>query len=441
MELSPKISAQVGLFVMTAAFMLMGGWGWLKGFSLTHQPQRFIAQFHDVAGLNNNAPVNINGVRIGQVEKIDLKGRGQVLVHLKIVSEDITIPKGSAITIQTQGLVGAKYIEITLPETKQGESPPAIEPGAIVMGQDPVRLELIANKIATKLNVFVNDVGGNDVGISLAEALRHSGETVHNINEAAKKLNSNMDTLKIASENFSTTSTKVGQVADSYKNVSFGANAFFTRGTRTADSISVLSSNLNTTSKRLNKILDNPNFSGDLKETALLARQTADSIGVTMQNLNSTLKDQGLRTDVLTMLGRVNDSTERIAKSIESVKSISEDKELRTDVKIAVNNLKEAMTKLDGLVSEPGFKDDIRSTMTKVRTAADQVDVAAENFNTAISGPRPLWKLMFGKGIKVRAANPKDVKKLDKLEKKEDKILKEKADVGVVEIEVPKTPQ
>lgn len=429
MELSPKISAQVGLFVMTAAFMLMGGWGWLKGFSITHPPQRFIAQFHDVAGLNNNAPVNINGVRIGQVEQIDLKGKGQVLVHLKISSEDIVIPKGSAITIQTQGLVGAKYIEITLPETKQGESPTAIEPGAIVMGQDPVRLELIANKIATKLNVFVNDVGGDDVGISLAEALRHSGETVHNINEAAKKLNNNMDTLKIASENFNVTSTKVGQVADSYKNVSYGANTFFNRSTRTSDSINVLATNLTTTSKRLNKILDNPAFSADLKETAQLARQTADSVGATMHELSTTLTDQSLRSDVLTMLTKVNDSTERIAKSIESVKTISADKELRSDVKVAISNLKDAMGKLDGLISEPGFKDDVKATMSKVRTAADEVDLAAANFNTVIGGPRPLWKMMFGGGIKPKTA--KDAKKLQNLEKKEEKIQKEKAEVGV----------
>jgi len=31
MELSPKISAQVGLFVMTAACMLLFGWIWIKG--------------------------------------------------------------------------------------------------------------------------------------------------------------------------------------------------------------------------------------------------------------------------------------------------------------------------------------------------------------------------------------------------------------------------
>lgn len=429
MELSPKISAQVGLFVMTAACMLLFGWSWLKGLSIMHPPQRFIAQFHDVAGLNNNAPVNINGVRIGQVEQIDLKGKGQVLVHLKISSEDITIPKGSAITIQTQGLVGAKYIEITLPETKQGESPTAIEPGAIVMGQDPVRLELIANKIATKLNHLVTDVGGDDVGISLAEALRHSGETVHNINEAAKKLNSNMDTLKTASENFSTTSTKVGQVADSYRNVSAGANTFFTKSSRTAESINVLAGNLTTTSKRLNKVLENPGFSGELKETAQLARQTADSIGTTMHELSGTLKDQGLRTDVLNMLTKVNDSTERIAKSIDSVKTISEDKELRSDVKVAITNLKEAMTKLDGLVSEPGFKDDIRSTITKVRSAADEVDVAAAHFNEVIEGPRPLWKMMFGPGLKKQSA--KDAAKGEKTNKKGLKIQKEKAEVGV----------
>ncbi|MBP9094172.1 hypothetical protein KBI23_24355, partial [bacterium] len=232
-----------------------------------------------------------------------------------------------------------------------------------------------------------------------------------------------------ASENFSTTSTKVGQVADSYRNVSTGANTFFTKSSRTAESINVLAGNLTTTSKRLNKVLENPGFSGDLKETAQLARQTADSIGTTMHELSGTLKDQGLRTDVLTMLTKVNDSTERIAKSIDSVKTISEDKELRSDVKVAITNLKEAMTKLDGLVSEPGFKDDIRSTMTKVRSAADEVDVAAAHFNEVIEGPRPLWKMMFGPGLKKQSA--KDAAKAEKTNKKGQKIQKEKAEVGV----------
>ena len=400
MDSNPNLYAKVGLFVMSAAFMLMFGWSWLKGFSILHPPQRFVVTFHDVAGLNNNAPVNINGVRVGQVEGIklgkDKDNSDLVEVHLKISTEETTIPVGSTVTIQTQGLVGAKYIEISLPELKPGDAKPVdIAATDRVVGQDPVRTELIANKIATKLNKLFNTVGPEDVGPSLAEALKHSGETMNNVNEAAKKLNKNMDKLEKATESFTTTSEKIGQVADSAKSAASGAGTFFKNGSNTMTTVNELAANLKTTSKRINKVLENPGFSSELKETAQLARQTADSIGVTMHELNGTLKDQALRADVIAMLSKINDSTERVARSVETVKTISNDKELRSDVKGAVSDLRDAMARLDGVVSAPGFQDDLKSTMSKVKSAAIQVDEAAERFNRVMSKPQPLLRMLF----------------------------------------------
>ena len=67
------------------------------------------------------------------------------------------------------------------------------------------------NKIATKLNGIVNAAGSEEVGPSLADALKHSGEAVNNINEAAKKLNKNMDRFEKASDTFTNTANKIGQ--------------------------------------------------------------------------------------------------------------------------------------------------------------------------------------------------------------------------------------
>lgn len=72
-----NVEAQVGLFATVALIMFIYGWSWLKGLSVLHPPQRFTVQFHDVAGLNSNAPVNVNGVRVGTVEKLSLKKRGR----------------------------------------------------------------------------------------------------------------------------------------------------------------------------------------------------------------------------------------------------------------------------------------------------------------------------------------------------------------------------
>ena len=222
MNSKPNLEIRVGLFFVIAMFMLTIGWSWLKGISIAHPPQRFSVVFSDIAGLNNNAPVNINGVRVGTVEKIELlqpdlagksppsdlpkddlsrqsattqeeNSRAMVNCQLKINTEAVTIPVGSTITIQTQGLVGAKYIEITLPEYIPGKEVRAISAGETVRGQDPIRTELVLNRIATKLNDIVTSVGSEEVGVSLADALKHSGEAVSAFNQAAKKLDKNMD--------------------------------------------------------------------------------------------------------------------------------------------------------------------------------------------------------------------------------------------------------
>ena len=400
--------------------MLTSGWSWLKSASLFHPPQRFVVTFKDVAGLNNNAPVNINGVRVGSVENIDLMGKGQVAVHLKISSEEITIPHGSAITIQTLGLVGAKYIEITLPDTSTKNDD--IKPGETVVGQDPVRLELIANKIATKLSGFVNSLGSEDVGPSLADALKHSGEAVNNINSAAKKLNNNMDKMSVATESFTTTSNKIGAFADDIRGTGANAKQFFTN----ASSLAV---DLKRTSGSLNRMLGNPNLSGDLRGTAELAKQTVDNLRGTVHELNDTLKDPQIRADVNAMLARLNTSTEHVRQSIERADKLAKDQKLRTDIVDATSNLRDSLNKLNNIVQDAGFKVDLKATMGKVKSAATSVDIAANRLNQAIDKPPFFLKLLIGKPkksgepqeIKVEAKNADGTKADVKIKKSDSK--------------------
>ncbi len=406
----PNYELRVGMFALGAVFLVVNGWSWLHGDAfaqLWHPPQRFIVQFHDVAGLNNNAPVNINGVRVGTVEKIELtktqlaerklkdmdKEPGMVYVHLRIATESTTIPVGAAITIQTQGLVGAKYIEITLPEPKAGEAqPPDIKPDAVIVGQDPVRIELVMNKIATKLNNIVNSAGSEDAGASLAEALKHSGEAVTNINEAAKKLNKNMDRFEKAAGAITTTATKIGQVADSAKSVTSNASSFFSHGNKTMDQISVLATDFQGTSKKLNKILDNPAMSSDLKETARLAKATADSISATVNTLNGTIKDPSVRGDLITILTKVQNSMDKAQVSLSTVDKISGDKDFRA----VISKFSDSLSKFDEILGSTDLTGDTKSTFAKLRTTADDVDIAAKQIQNVLNKPSGMGKWFIG---------------------------------------------
>ncbi len=397
---------RVGLFALFALILLVWGWTWLKSFNIFHIPQQFTVQFHDVAGLNNNATVNINGVRVGTVEKVELISKGEVHVHIRVTADKVVVTKGSTVTIQTLGLVGAKYVEISLPEQRASEQPPVpLTATDMVVGQDPVRVELVVNDIATRLAKVVRSVKSEKAGTSLAEALEHSGEAVKNINEASEKLNKNMDKFAKVAESVQSTSEKIGSVAQKAEGVETSAKSFLTSGSSAMTNVASLAQDWRGTSRKLNKILDNPNLSGELKETAELARQTADKVSKVLHELNTTVKDETLRKDVLAILNRVDQSTDNIAKSLNVVKDLSGDAGLRTDLKQIVGDAKDAMVKLDSVVGEPGMKNDLKTTINKVRSAAENVDYASRQLSNVLNKRAPLFHLMFGRPGQIEKEN------------------------------------
>lgn len=402
----PNLEVRVGLFFLFAMILVIYGWSWLKSVSILHPPQKITVQFHDIAGLANNAPVNINGVRVGTVEQIDLKGKGQVLCHLKIKTEEVIVPEGSTFTIQTLGLVGAKYVEISLPEEIPGEEPPpAIDPNTVVAGQDPVRVELVINKIATNLNNMIGKVSTDETQNSFVDALKHSGETIKHINEASIKLNKNMDRMTDVTDSITATSNKFGLVADDARSVTRNANSFFQRGTSTLASVGDLTKDLKRTTTRVNTIIEDPHSVGDVKEISANLRNTADTIRATIKEFNSTIKDPDSNTRIGQILDKFNSSTANINEAMKGLSKISSDQELRSDIKEAVSNAKDAMTKLDNIFADKEFKTDVRQTLNKVEVAADDVHIAASQLHQVMGKRAPLIQLMFGK------LKPVDMKK------------------------------
>lgn len=387
----PDYQGQVGLFTIVALILLCWGWSWLKSFSLLHPPQRFTVEFHDIAGLTNNAPVNVNGVRVGTVENINLKGKGQVLVHLKIRTEDVTIPKGSAFTIQTLGLVGAKYVEITLPEAKPGVAEQPLGEQEIIQGEDPVRVELYINKLATQIGDF--DMSG------LQDKMKHDLDRIaaasESVSSAAKKYGDIAPELSQVAKNTNKIAAKTDTAVDS-------ANKFFGQGTRSFNHVSDLADDWRSTSHHVNKILDNPAFSSDLKETANQARLTAEKIQQAMQTLNKITGDKETRGDLISMLNKLNGTAENISHSISIVQKVADDQGLRADLKQILAKTNEALDKVDNVVSEPTFGADLKQTLTKVHAAAVHVDEAAQEINASFASKHWILHGLFGGKNKLK---------------------------------------
>ncbi len=143
----------IGLFALGAMIFLAGFMVWFK--SMTFGPQqRFIVSFPEIGGLKPNAPVTISGVRVGTVDRIDLKGIGNVLITVRMDPHVMPIIKGSRFEIETFGLLGAKYMEIEPAGAKDGEPVEILTEKTIVEGEEPVVVEKVLNRIGKGLNAL-----------------------------------------------------------------------------------------------------------------------------------------------------------------------------------------------------------------------------------------------------------------------------------------------
>lgn len=113
------ISTMVGLFVLSALACLayLGiKTSNLAGFQPT-QTFALKAYFRDVSGLSKSASVQLSGVQIGKIKTITLDPqRGyQALVWIELdgAYENI-LPEDSTLEVLTSGLLGEKYLGITL---------------------------------------------------------------------------------------------------------------------------------------------------------------------------------------------------------------------------------------------------------------------------------------------------------------------------------------
>ena len=88
------------------------------------------ASFTSVTGLKEDTNVEISGVRVGKVTDINLEDYQAIVTML--IKKGIEIQDDAIASIKTNGILGAKYIEI-LP----GGSSEIIEPNGLILDTEP----------------------------------------------------------------------------------------------------------------------------------------------------------------------------------------------------------------------------------------------------------------------------------------------------------------
>jgi phospholipid/cholesterol/gamma-HCH transport system substrate-binding protein len=101
-------------------------------------------QFGYLSGLSDSAPVYYAGREVGKVDGIQiLPGQPRpVLVTIK-VSKDAYVRKDSVAYIDTLGMMGEKFIEISV----GSKDAPPMETGKVIEGVDPIAMHVLIRKM------------------------------------------------------------------------------------------------------------------------------------------------------------------------------------------------------------------------------------------------------------------------------------------------------
>ncbi|WP_193075655.1 outer membrane lipid asymmetry maintenance protein MlaD [Pseudomonas sp. FME51] len=112
-----KLELTVGLFILAGLLALLILALRVSGLTMSTNTGTYTvyAHFDNVSGLTARSKVTMAGVTIGQVKSITFdKNRYTGLVEMAINSEVDTLPADSTASIVTAGLLGEKYVGISV---------------------------------------------------------------------------------------------------------------------------------------------------------------------------------------------------------------------------------------------------------------------------------------------------------------------------------------
>lgn len=115
---------KIGFVIIVAIGLLIWGLNFLKGNDVFRKQRYFYAIYDRVEGLVPANPVNINGLKVGQVSDLSFVSDSSATIIVKfIISSDIRIPSNTIARIYSEDLMGSKAIALKLGDSREMAQP------------------------------------------------------------------------------------------------------------------------------------------------------------------------------------------------------------------------------------------------------------------------------------------------------------------------------
>lgn len=292
------------------------------------------AEFNDVRGLREGAPVWFSGIEIGSVGSMNFTSAQRVRVTL-IIKEDALkyLKKDSEATVLTLGLLGDKYIELS-PGTETAQE---AKPGDVLTGKTVIELQDIvktSQKSIERISEFVSMLESLLVKIEKGEGSLARFLKDPTVYENLKK--STRD-LSVIVSNLKSGKGSLGKLLTDDK--------LYTNLETASAEITSFAAKLNSEDNTIGRLLKNPELYDRLLSTTVSIETFTKNLESSRGSLKKFIDDDALYNNLESLTGKLDKILGRIESGEGTLGKLTTENEIS-------NELKETLSELSKLVKD-----------------------------------------------------------------------------------------
>jgi len=322
-------------------------------------------RFPHASGMNAGDAVAIAGVKVGEIKEVRLE-RDSVVITLYIESRH-QVRRGATATIAWGGLLGNRYIDITLGDPKE----PFLPPGSEVPTVPGIELTQVIKKVDAAATQLQEILKGSDAGPKLSKLL---------------------DNLLRISEDIRDQKGTLGKL--------IGSDEMYKKAVDIADDLKGTAARLNKliadNDKRVSNIIENIEAAApDVRAAVATIRRIAEQVDKGDGLLPQLLRDEQMYKDFKSALARVNTTAERIedvAKRLQEGRGLfhklTQDEQLSKDVDKMSKDLGEAIASFKNIAVRLDTGDSTLARLTRDKDLYQDVKKLLDDFRETLRTSR-----------------------------------------------------
>ncbi len=395
MTTRPESAFWSGLLILAGLVVLILGATWLQSFLKWRSGHWFVVEFRKVMGLEPGSEVMLQGMRVGTVDRIELKPPNTVQVIVRLEKNvPVYYPPASQITIRFGTLIGQPYVDIV--NLKAGKVVPE---GGVVEGIDPISWEELvpeAKELSGSLKMDIRRT---------TESLRRLSDRLNQL-VSDKRFDAIVGNVELATRQLaailSDPELKKG-ISGSVREAELTLrSARKILGNKEMQrNLETFVANLRESSEELKTLLSEKGVGGELKKVLFEAKEIIASAREVISDpeVKSALKTTARNLAELT--GRGHDVLSELEASMKQLREFIENtqgdlKKVAEHLRGITQDLDETLDAVKWLVTEGGLKENLKQIGENLKVTSENLKEATNVFRELITSEEAKTSLKEG---------------------------------------------